>query len=139
MRKLSPFSTLMALMLSAFSVTLLVAGCATFGIGNQPPDQAALEAAAGLMVLEYLDLKDDDSLSEADVARALLKVGDETVQALGYTSFSALVESRLNEVTNGKFHPQVYMIYALTIKVLERLEEAKLHLVDPDAFAHVLE
>lgn len=104
-------------------VALMAAACATLGIGDQPKDQAVLEAAAAVMLLEYMDIKDGD-LSKADIARALIKVGDEAVQGQGYVSFTALIEARLAAVTEGKFHPNVYMIYMLTIAVLEDLEPA---------------
>lgn len=104
------------------TVTLLAEGCATLGIGDQPKEQAVLEAAALLMVFEYQTIKNDESLSSADIARALLKVGDEAVQAQGYASFTALVQSRIDAVSDGKFHPNVYMIYMLTVKVLEDQE-----------------
>ena len=106
-----------------FGLVCAVSGCATIGIRDQPQEQAVLEAAAALMAMEYMDIKNDESLSDADIARALLKVGDKAVKTQGYVSFAALLESRLSAVTNGKFHPNVYMIYMLTIAVLESLEE----------------
>ena len=103
-------------------VTLLISGCATLGIGNQPQDQVVLEAAAGVMTLEYMSIR-DTGLSKAEIAHALLYVGDAAVQSQGYTSFAALVQSRIRAVTNGKLNPQVLTIYMLTIAVLEELEE----------------
>ena len=110
--------------LGAFALiaTVAVIGCATLGIGNQPPEQASLEAAALLMAFEYDDIRDDPSLSAVDIAHRLLEVGDRSVQEDGFTSFTALIQSRINDVTNGKFDPKVYVIYKLTVKVLERLE-----------------
>ena len=126
MKKLSRnFSQLRALMAFVAFVGLAavtVSGCATFGIGNQPQDQVVLEAAAGLMVLEYVSIR-DMGLSKAEIAHALLYVGDAAVQSQGYISFAALVQSRISDVTNGKLNPQVLTIYMLTIAVLEELEE----------------
>ena len=98
---------------------LVVSGCATFGIGDQPQEQAVLEAAATLMLVVYLDIRNDENLSDADIARALLEIGNRVVRAQGYISFALLIEDRLNDMTDGKFHPNVYMIYMLTIAVLE--------------------
>ncbi len=110
--------------LAAIPLLLAMLGCATFGIGGpQPKEQVVLEAAAALMIIEYLDLRGDDSLSKVDIAKALMAIGDETVQAAGYVSFAKLIEQRLNDVTDGKFHPDVFMMYTVTIAVLERLEE----------------
>ena len=112
----------MTLMAFAVLVTGIVGGCATFGVGNQPQDQVVLEAAAGVMTLEFMRLR-DTGLSNADLARALLEVGDAAVQSQGYTSFAALVQSRISDVTNGNLNPQVMTIYMMTIAVLEELEE----------------
>lgn len=100
-------------------------GCATFGVGEYSKDQAVLEAAAGMMMLEYLSLEDVGAMSKVDIANALLCVGDESVQAMGYISFSSLIQSRINSISKGRMNPQVLTIYMLTVAILEKLESSE--------------
>ena len=106
-------------------VLCLMVGCASLGIGGYSQDQAVLEAAASIMTLEYLSLENIDSMSKVDIANALLKVGDESVQLMGYISFSSLIQSRINAVSGGRMNPQVLTIYMLTVAILEKLENSE--------------
>lgn len=109
--------------ISLMMVTVMCVGCATLGLGGpQSQDQIDLEAAGWLMFFEYERIK-DDGLSDADLVRALLETGDKAVQAVGHPSFVALLQSRINDASSGKIHPNLQTIYMMVMIYLDTLNE----------------
>lgn len=97
----------------------VIVGCATFGVGGpQPQDQIDLESAGWLMFAEYERIK-DDGLSDVDLARKLLEIGDKAVQVVGHISFISLLQSRISDATNDRVHPNLQIIYMLIMVYLD--------------------
>lgn len=91
-------------------LVLILTGCATLGIGNPSPEQAALEGVAGIMITEYTTNLEDQDLEPLALAQALIAKGDDYLAKVypnsGWT-VTSLLEQFINRISAGKVNPQV--------------------------------
>lgn len=89
---------------------VLGTGCATFGIGNSSPEQAALEGVAGVMIVEYTTKLEDQDLEPLALAQALIAKGDDylaKVYPMSGWTVTSLLEQFISRISAGKVNPQV--------------------------------
>lgn len=118
-------------MMAAGMVLAVVAGCTTLGVGGERPmNEQAFEGASLAMATAYfMDIRErEPKPTIAETADAMLAAADDYLIRFhpntGWTYLS-LAEDLIGELSDGKFKPQVRVIYSILLTFLDSGDQAK--------------